>query len=55
MFNDENFFHLNERMLRHWQTIVDNFIGQGEGDIFEEQLLKFNKMEGFFVNKNDVF
>ena len=55
MFNEENFFLLHERMLRHWQTIMDHFIGKGENDVFEEQLLKFNKMEGFFFNRNDVF
>lgn len=58
MFNEENFFKLDERILRQWQHIMSSFLGSSESDhevqVFQEQLLRFNKMEGFFVGQKQV-
>jgi hypothetical protein len=58
MFNEENFFKLDERILRQWQQIMSSFLSSSESDhevqVFQEQLLRFNKMEGFFVGQKQV-
>lgn len=35
--------------------MLSHLLKRGSDEIFEEQLLKFNKMEGFFTSKTDVF
>lgn len=39
---------MSEDTLRKWQRIMRNFMSD---DVFEELLLKFNKVEGIFVSK----
>jgi len=48
IFNSDNFFLMSEDTLRKWQRIMRNFMSD---DVFEELLLKFNKVEGIFVSK----
>lgn len=55
MFNEDKFFFLHERMLRQWQYVMNHMLKRGSDEVFEEQLLKFNKMEGFFTSKTDVY
>lgn len=53
MFNEEKFFFLHERILKQWQLIMRQFLGDGSGEVFEEQLLKFNRVEaGLLTSKN---
>lgn len=58
MFNEENFFKLDERILRQWQQVMSSFLSSSDSDhevqVFQEQLLRFNKMEGFFVGQKQV-
>lgn len=50
MFNSDNFFLMSERTLRKWQRIMRNFMSVNN-EVFEELLLKFNRVEGIFVSK----
>jgi hypothetical protein len=50
MFNSDNFFLMSERTLRKWQQIMRNFMSVNN-EVFEDLLLKFNKVEGIFVSK----
>ena len=50
MFNSDNFFLLSERTLRKWQQIMRNFMSVNN-EMFEELLLKFNRVEGIFTTK----
>lgn len=52
MFYQENFFLMNERILKQWQSIMRHFIsGDANNEVFDELLLKFNRVEGFFTSK----
>lgn len=50
MFNSDNFFLLSERTLRKWQQIMRNFMSVNN-EVFEDLLLKFNRVEGIFVSR----
>jgi hypothetical protein len=52
IFNSENFFMLSKRTLRKWQQIMRNFMSNDiNNEVFDDLLLKFNKVEGLFVSK----
>lgn len=51
MFNEEKFFLLHERILKQWQYIMRQFLEEETKEVFDEQLLKFNRVEGFLITK----
>lgn len=50
LFFLDSFFLMSERTLRKWQIIMRHYLSRNV-ELFEELLLKFNKVEGIFTSK----
>ena len=50
LFFLDSFFLMSGRTLRKWQIIMRHYLSRNV-ELFEELLLKFNKVEGIFTSK----
>ena len=50
LFFLDSFFLMSERTLRKWQIIMRHYLSRN-AELFDELLLKFNKVEGIFTSK----
>ena len=50
LFFLDSFFLMSERTLRKWQIIMRHYLSRNV-ELFDELLLKFNKVEGIFTSK----